>query len=140
MVFLILILILVAFIILIVAIVKISETSTDDEEITSVIHKTRKEYYQEYLKSEAWQRKRFVVMRRDNWQCVYCGAKATQVHHRRYLYHNLGKEPIDWLVSVCVPCHERQHQINPPTYQRSWGRTAQNINWLFRRRRRRWWR
>lgn len=71
---------------------------------------SRKQYYREvYLKSEAWQRKRHVVLRRDNWTCVYCGAKATQVHHTQYAKINIGKEPIHWLVSVCKICHQRLH-------------------------------
>jgi hypothetical protein len=45
----------------------------------------RRDYYRNvYLKSDAWRRKRFVVLSRDNWLCVYCGAKASQVHHKRY--------------------------------------------------------
>lgn len=72
--------------------------------------KFRRDYYREgYLKSEAWQRKRYVVFKRDNWTCVYCGAPATQVHHKRYAKHNIGKEPIDWLVSVCDNCHAQLH-------------------------------
>lgn len=72
--------------------------------------KRRREYYNEvYLKSDAWRTKRYVVLRRDNWRCVYCGSRATQVHHRRYAKYNIGKEPIDWLVSVCKPCHDAQH-------------------------------
>lgn len=72
--------------------------------------KNRRDYYRNvYLKSEAWQRKRYVVLKRDNWLCVYCGAKATQVHHLRYAKYNIGKEPIDWLVSVCKSCHEDLH-------------------------------
>jgi hypothetical protein len=36
--------------------------------------KQRTDYYRNvYLKSDAWERKRFVVLRRDNWTCVYCG-------------------------------------------------------------------
>ena len=71
----------------------------------------RRDYYQNvYLKSDAWQRKRYVVMKRDNWRCVYCGAKATQVHHKRYAKYNIGREPIEWLVSICKPCHEKQHE------------------------------
>jgi len=68
----------------------------------------RKEYYAEYLKSDAWQRKRFVVLRRDNWTCQYCGVKATEVHHKRYA-KNIGREPIKWLVSLCRECHRKQH-------------------------------
>ena len=69
----------------------------------------RKDYYIEYLKSEAWQRKRYVVLKRDNWTCKYCGAKATEVHHLKYAKYQIGKEPIKWLVSVCRPCHRKQH-------------------------------
>jgi len=70
----------------------------------------RRKYYRDvYLKSEAWQRKRYVVLKRDHWKCVYCGDKATQVHHLRYAKYNIGKEPIDWLVSVCKTCHEDKH-------------------------------
>lgn len=72
--------------------------------------KRRRDYYRnEYLQSDAWQRKRYVVLKRDNWRCVYCGAKATQVHHKKYAKRNIGREPIKWLVSVCKSCHEAQH-------------------------------
>jgi len=72
--------------------------------------KDRREYYRNvYLKSDDWKRKRFVVLRRDNWQCVYCGARATEVHHKKYAKRNIGKEPIKWLVSVCRPCHASFH-------------------------------
>jgi len=70
----------------------------------------RREYYiKEYLKSEAWQRKRYIVLKRDNWKCVHCGSRATQVHHKRYAPINIGKEPIEWLESVCNPCHNSIH-------------------------------
>jgi 5-methylcytosine-specific restriction endonuclease McrA len=75
-----------------------------------VKRKRRRDYYRdEYLKSDAWKRKRFVVLRRDNWRCVYCGARATEVHHKIYEKINIGKEQIDWLVSVCKSCHDSQH-------------------------------
>lgn len=72
--------------------------------------KKRRDYYRNvYLKSDEWQRKRYVVFKRDNWRCVYCGGRATQVHHKRYAKYNIGKEPIEWLVSVCKSCHDKQH-------------------------------
>ncbi len=72
--------------------------------------KSRRDYYRNvYLKSVEWQRKRQVVLKRDNWRCVYCGGKATQIHHKKYAKYNIGKEPIEWLVSVCKSCHEKQH-------------------------------
>ena len=69
----------------------------------------RRDYYREYLKSDEWKRKRYVVLKRDNWTCQYCGKKATQVHHLKYAKYQIGKEPIKWLVSVCRPCHKDQH-------------------------------
>jgi len=78
--------------------------------IFNIKRKRRRDYYRNvYLKSDEWQRKRYVVLKRDNWQCVYCGARATQVHHKGYAKKNIGKEPIKWLVSVCKPCHDKQH-------------------------------
>ncbi len=72
--------------------------------------KRRSDYNRnEYLKSDAWQLKRYVVLKRDNWRFVYCGARGTQVHHKKYLRKNIGKEPIEWLVSVCKSCHEDLH-------------------------------
>ena len=69
----------------------------------------RTEKYRRYLKSDAWKRKRYVVLKRDSWTCQYCGAKATQVHHKRYAKYQIGKEPIKWLVSLCGACHRKQH-------------------------------
>ena len=69
----------------------------------------RRDYYREYLKSDEWKRKRYVVLKRDNWTCKYCDKKATQVHHLKYAKYQIGKEPIKWLVSVCSSCHKDQH-------------------------------
>lgn len=72
--------------------------------------KQRRNYYRNvYLKSDEWKRKRYVVLKRDNWKCVYCGKPATQVHHKRYAKRNIGREPIKWLVSVCDDCHKSRH-------------------------------
>jgi len=71
----------------------------------------RKDYYRnKYLKSEEWQRKRHVVLKRDNWTCVSCGMPATEVHHKRYARINIGKEPIEWLISLCKKCHSEKHE------------------------------
>ena len=62
--------------------------------IFEIKRKRRQGYYRNnYLESDAWMRKRYVVLKRDNWQCVYCGASATQVHHKQYAKKNIGKEP-----------------------------------------------
>lgn len=75
-----------------------------------VERKRRRDYYRNvYLKSDEWKRKRYVVFKRDNWRCVHCGEPATQVHHKRYAKYNIGKEPIEWLDSVCKSCHDELH-------------------------------
>lgn len=72
--------------------------------------KRRRDYYRNvYLKSDAWRRKRYVVLKRDNWTCQYCGKRATQVHHTRYAKYNIGKKPIKWLESECKSCHDDLH-------------------------------
>jgi hypothetical protein len=61
----------------------------------------------EYRKSDDWQRKRALVLKRDKYHCVYCGARASRVHNKRYATRNVGSEPIEWLVSVCERCHRK---------------------------------
>lgn len=78
--------------------------------VFDIKRKRRRNYYRNvYLKSDAWKRKRYLVLKRDNWRCVKCGARATQVHHEKYA-RNIGKEPIKWLVSICEPCHDSFHK------------------------------
>jgi hypothetical protein len=78
--------------------------------VFDIRRKQRRDYYRNvYLQSDEWKRKRYVVLKRDNWRFVYCGAQATQVHHKRYANRNIGKEPIEWLVSVCNDCHISKH-------------------------------
>lgn len=72
--------------------------------------KLRRDYYRnDYLQSEAWQRNRYLVLKRDHWRCVYCGSRTTQVHHLKYA-KNIGCEPIGWLVSICDKCHKARHK------------------------------
>jgi 5-methylcytosine-specific restriction endonuclease McrA len=61
----------------------------------------------EYRKSDAWQQKRAMVLKRDKYHCVYCGARASRVHTKHYASRNVGSEPIEWLVSVCERCHRK---------------------------------
>ncbi len=64
----------------------------------------------QYRKSDEWQRKRALVLKRDKYHCVYCGARARRVHQKHYAPRNIGGEPIEWLVSVCERCHDK---LNP---------------------------
>lgn len=90
-----------------------SISSKDEEFISDYLSRRlspRQEYYRNvYLKSEEWKQKRYLVLERDNWRCVYCGGQATQVHHNKYAV-NIGNEPIEWLVSICRVCHDLKHK------------------------------
>jgi 5-methylcytosine-specific restriction endonuclease McrA len=71
----------------------------------------RRNFYRDiYLASDDWKRKRALVLKRDSYRCVFCGGHATQVHHKKYARRNIGREPIEWLVSVCKACHDKQHE------------------------------
>ena len=51
----------------------------------------RNQYHNTYLKSDAWKRKRYLVLKRANWKCVYCGKRATPAHHKKYVKKILAK-------------------------------------------------
>jgi len=67
------------------------------------------QFYNEYLRSWQWKRKRQLVLSRCAGICESCGeATATQVHHVRYP-DVLGQEPLWDLRGVCEPCHRIIH-------------------------------
>lgn len=64
--------------------------------------------YTDYLKSEAWAKRRAAVLKRANGRCEGCLEKpATQVHHLSYahVFHEFLFE----LVAICDECHDRIH-------------------------------
>ena len=71
--------------------------------------------YDAYIKSEAWQHKRELRLKIDDYKCVMCGRPAEKcrngltVHNIRY--QNLGRENV-WkdLCSLCFPCHDKLHR------------------------------
>lgn len=70
----------------------------------------RKRKYYEYLQSESWQRKRLIVLERDEYLCQGCRqARATQVHHLTYAH--LFDELLFELTSVCDPCRRKCHAL-----------------------------
>jgi hypothetical protein len=66
------------------------------------------EIYQIYLKSEHWKILRENVLESNNFQCVFCKSKATQVHHLSYV--NLYEvNEIDDVIPICSECHKGIH-------------------------------
>lgn len=79
-------------------------------ELRAKRRKEKKDSYAEYLKSEEWKKLRARALRRDKKTCRACGKPAAVVHHIRYP-KNLGQERLDWLYSLCSPCHNRIHRL-----------------------------
>lgn len=70
-----------------------------------------KEEYQEYLKTEHWQRLRAERLKIDNYKCQYCGRPYDlQVHHLSY--DNLWNENVyEDLITLCKSCHKCIEEI-----------------------------
>jgi hypothetical protein len=68
--------------------------------------------YQAYLKSEKWYAIRLKVLSRDDYTCQHCHCKVTSytanVHHKTYI--RLGDEKLSDLITLCIPCHEKEHE------------------------------
>ena len=72
------------------------------------IANVRKNKYRRYLLSPAWREKRENILKRDSYLCVSCGQKAQQVHH--LTYKNIYNEKESELVSICIDCHNKEHE------------------------------
>ena len=87
------------------------------KEYDSIIWDSYQDYYEEYLDSDVWERKRAAVMERADGSCesIGCSNPATEVHHRTYP-DDLGSEPLSFLKALCRPCHSEQHPEKPKGY------------------------
>ncbi len=64
--------------------------------------------YEDYLRSEAWKRRREYMLRRAGYRCRLCNrGERLEVHHRTY--ERLGAEDPDDLTVLCHDCHLRYH-------------------------------
>lgn len=74
-----------------------------------IMHReTTYDFYKSYLQTPRWQKKRMLVIARDNGVCQSCLVKpATQAHH--LTYDRLYNEPLFDLIAVCKECHESIH-------------------------------
>lgn len=73
--------------------------------------------YDQYMRSDEWVKKRAERLELDDNKCAMCGrlngyqkdgvTPILQVHH--ISYKNLGKEPMEDLISLCPSCHKKIH-------------------------------
>ena len=68
-----------------------------------------------FYKTREWGQKRLEILERDNYECQRCKAEgrfspAVVVHHVQHLdrHPELALED-DNLLSLCEPCHNREH-------------------------------
>lgn len=69
-----------------------------------------KEWAKWFYNSPIWKNRRKEILRRDNYTCVYCGGRATEVHHKVELTpENINDKEIALgdsnLESTCHKCH-----------------------------------
>lgn len=81
---------------------------------------TRKEQYHQQLEHPLWEKKRNIILKRDQYQCRLCGSKHNlQVHHIKYSSDKKAWEyPNLDLITLCEECHKKvhadqQHELNP---------------------------
>ncbi len=69
--------------------------------------------YSEKLSDKRWLEKRSVILIRDGFKCLNCGAKNNlQVHHKAYGRGHPWEVPDEWLETLCRDCHRRRTEID----------------------------
>jgi 5-methylcytosine-specific restriction endonuclease McrA len=71
--------------------------------------------YLDLLKHPAWQKKRLVILQRDNFTCCVCesNTKTLHVHHTFYAKGMMPWEyPDKTLLTVCEDCHKTHYHRN----------------------------
>jgi len=63
--------------------------------------------YEQKLLDPKWQKKRLLILSRDNFTCQYCGDTETtlHVHHKRYSKDNPWDIENEYLTTLCADCH-----------------------------------
>jgi len=72
-----------------------------------------KKAYSEKLKSPKWQKKRLEILNRDNFTCIKCGDKETELHINHLKYTGEPHDaPNEDLETLCKHCHLLYHKFN----------------------------
>lgn len=87
--------------------------------------------YSEQLKHPRWQRKRLEIFERDDFTCISCGCKESQlqVHHGVYLKGLKAWEYENkYLHTLCENCHDTTGLFMDSIYKEI-GETNPNLLW-----------
>jgi hypothetical protein len=69
--------------------------------------------YSEKLKHPKWQKKRLEILHRDNFTCVLCGDKETELHINHLKYTGEPYDaPNEDLETLCKVCHKLKHSLD----------------------------
>lgn len=86
---------------------------TDD---TLLFPERQKTLYEEKLSDPKWKERRKQILKRDHYQCQWCGNKDNlQIHHKYYSKYPDEKkcEPWDYpdeaFITLCDECHKKVH-------------------------------
>jgi hypothetical protein len=90
--------------------------------------------YGAYRKGPVWKAQRTRVLELAGRQCVGCGARATQVHHRDYRPRVIAGEDDLPLVALCKSCHLHLHDNNACGREPSWQESEARLTALVARR------
>jgi replicative DNA helicase len=72
--------------------------------------------YQDFLKSDYWKHCRNLVLERDEYRCIQCGAtNELEVHHLSYEHHGDELNHLEDLITLCQGCHQRAHDGQSPS-------------------------
>ena len=74
--------------------------------------------YQDDMKTATWQKRRLMLLERDNWKCKThdCKGQSSQleIHHIDYIPGNkIWEYPDDMLITLCRDCHSREQERDP---------------------------
>jgi hypothetical protein len=78
------------------------------ERLVEFVPQIRSTDYENYILSDEWREKRKNRIKIDGGKCQSCGGPAQQVHHLTYA--RFKNEVMDDLISLCMNCHDRQHE------------------------------
>jgi len=70
--------------------------------------------YDDQLKTSAWMRTKYEILKRDNFVCSKClcdnSESQLEVHHILYLKNRMAWDyPDFYLVTLCRRCHQLEH-------------------------------
>lgn len=87
--------------------------------------------YLDYLKSDAWKRKRQECFAYHGKRCKACGTVRPPIHVHHLDYRRLGRESVKHdLMPLCMPCHREVTKLYRSNRRRGLRRvTLEFIRW-----------